>query len=411
MTEDARSYRAEPEPRFADRLERDLLRRFAAGAQHHVATDPDPVVELPPAVDLVSLEETSAETTVDFTHARHDGSGRRRALVAAGAVAAAVLLIAATALLQRDDSAQREPAGPGPTSTIPTPGTTGERPPDTEPGDASTEGPLLPAGAPSTPYTGELVASAGQVNAPGAIHSYRVYADGRLISSTGSAGENGYGYVEQRLTPEGVERVRSVFLSSGLFDNAPRPWGEPCDPLGIDTVPQVCVRGDDGQLRIAWGSKREVARLLSYLMTLDLSLPENEWADPHVRPYVASRIRTCLGTYVDIPNQVVLVPHDLSILMAAFPQRVVDVLRGNKTGSGDDPPFEDLTCFDVTLDEARTLVDEFLSPSGRGSHEYWGIVVSNPKFNAVKPDATPGIVAFFNFQELLPDGVPAAPVI
>ena len=58
-------------------------------------------------------------------------------------------------------------------------------------------------------------------------------------------------------------------------------------------------------------------------MTLDSSLPELQWAAPRIRAYVASRIQVCLGTFLNVP-------------------------------------------------EARTLADEFLSPAGGGSHEYFG---------------------------------------
>ena len=46
--------------------------------------------------------------------------------------------------------------------------------------------------------------------------------------------------------------------------------------------------------------------------------------------------------------------------------------------------------FETTLDEARTLADVFLSPTGGGTHQYSGIVIRNPEFDAIQPDASKG---------------------
>ena len=71
-----------------------------------------------------------------------------------------------------------------------------------------------PEGAtPSTPGRGELVVRHWWGVARG---SY-VYADGRLIWYCDTATRRSTGYLEQRLTPEGVELVRSDVVSSGLF--------------------------------------------------------------------------------------------------------------------------------------------------------------------------------------------------
>jgi hypothetical protein len=59
----------------------------------------------------------------------------------------------------------------------------------------------------------------------------------------------------------------------------------------------------------------------------------------------------------------------------------------------------------MTLDEARTLEAEFLSPAGGGSHQYFGIVILiNRQFDAIEPDATAGNAVRITFQTLLPDG-------
>ena len=57
------------------------------------------------------------------------------------------------------------------------------------------------------------------------IHAgaWYLYADGRLIWIVDYPPSPDFSFVEQRLTPEGVERVRSEFLSTGLFDPPSRP--------------------------------------------------------------------------------------------------------------------------------------------------------------------------------------------
>jgi hypothetical protein len=193
--------------------------------------------------------------------------------------------------------------------------------------------------------------------------------------------------------------VRSTFLSSGLFNPDQLPGDVP-----YCTGP-ACVRGDDGRLLSAPESgpesATEAARLHTYLMTLDSSLPETEWAAPRIRTYVAPRIQVCLGTYLNLPDRAVPVPSDLSILLPAFPTRAAELLS-DREPSGPSGPAP---CFEVTLEDARTLADEFLSPAGRGSHEYSGIVIRNPQLDAIPPV---GIVAYINFQPLLPDGSPAS---
>jgi hypothetical protein len=253
---------------------------------------------------------------------------------------------------------------------------------------------LLPEGTPSTPHIGDLVASAA---GPG--RAYRLYADGRLISLSNQTA----GWVEQRLTPEGVERVRARFLASGLFDPAQPPSDAPC----TEDASKMCARGDDGRLLSARESASDAAQLISYLATLDSSLPTSEWADPLMRPYVASRIMVCLEQYVYVPGRAVRVPPDLPILLSLFPTRAAELLGRDPLRRTDIP--EDATCFEMTLDEARTLEAELLSPAGGGSHQYWGIVFAiNRTFDAIQPGGTEGNAARITFQALLPDGASGA---
>ena len=82
---------------------------------------------------------------------------------------------------------------------------------------------LPPVGAtPSAPESGELVIQYWlDTDGPKGAGEARawVYADGRLITLR-------RGFLEQRLTPEGVELLRSEIVSAGLehYQPAPGPW-------------------------------------------------------------------------------------------------------------------------------------------------------------------------------------------
>jgi hypothetical protein len=71
-----------------------------------------------------------------------------------------------------------------------------------------------PDGAtPSTPESGELVLSYWGLPGDGRELRAFLYADGRLIWD-----RDRRGFLDQRLTPEGVELLLSEFISTGLFD-------------------------------------------------------------------------------------------------------------------------------------------------------------------------------------------------
>ena len=103
---------------------------------------------------------------------------------------------------------------------------------------------LPPIGAtPSSPASGELeifywVDWAAEREADGRTRAW-VYADGRLISlggpdRPGSANPLSTGFLEQRLTPEGVELLRSEIAAAGDFGDPDElaPPGKPPCPLG-----------------------------------------------------------------------------------------------------------------------------------------------------------------------------------
>ena len=134
----------------------------------------------------------------------------------------------------------------------------------------------------------------------------------------------------------------------------------------------------------------EAVRLFDDLGMLDSTLPATEWADQQIKDYVPARIAVCLQVFVAKDGTAVQVPTDLSILLPLFPARAAELLDG-RDAMGRIPLIEEYggSCFDMTLDEARTLADEFLAPLDGGSHEYWGIVVEiNDQLDASQPPST-----------------------
>src|SRR5262249_13024984 len=151
---------------------------------------------------------------------------------------------------------------------------------------------------------------------------YRLYADGRLIQV--------WSFTEQRLTPEGVERVRTRFLSSGLFDSAPPLSDLAGCPGGVtasvrDGDHWLCVAVDNDPAR-ASTAPPEAVRLFDDLSTLDSTLPATDWVDPQVKAYVSARIATCFSMWVNGDPA----PLDLSVLSPRFPERAAAVLAAHE---------------------------------------------------------------------------------
>ena len=174
---------------------------------------------------------------------------------------------------------------------------------------------LPPAGAmPSTPEAGELV-----LHVWGPFRRAWVYADGRLIwYQLGGGGPPRTDYLEQRLTPEGVELLQSEAISTGLFDQD--------RALGVDhSVPCVTfieVRNGDRLVRVSYTDDRNTSCRLSLqpatqeqadaLMRLEelfadpaAWLPASVWENQGIRAYVPSRFEVCYGG---------ILPADLTVL-------------------------------------------------------------------------------------------------
>jgi len=167
---------------------------------------------------------------------------------------------------------------------------------------------LPPEGfASSTPETGQLVLSfGGRVRSIGLdFHRIWVFGDGRLIwkrnldalTDTGrrafGASEPTTAVIEQRLTREGIELMRSRVMAAGLHDI------EPADSITDRTTwhrPGVLWGGlvvhDGERLVDASWSDGELPELLADPASW---IPASAWVDRRVGAYVPSRYAVCLG--------------------------------------------------------------------------------------------------------------------
>jgi hypothetical protein len=245
------------------------------------------------------------------------------------------------------------PAVPGPTETG-----RAETGPSVAPDpDAQVLNGLPPEGAtPSMPESGELV-----VELNGRVW---VYADGRVISSVYDYTLEPYsGLVEQHLTPEGVEFLRSNVLSTGLFEYDLDLARE--DALGCCL--DIRVRDGDRLVSLRWGPRYALSdhqapiatpgqatalQSLYELLTRPASWPASVWADQQIRAYVPTSYSFC-SRWAD-PSRV----------LALLPEPARDLLGTAylKTDGSKHTP----DCARMTTEEARALAGILIAETAPG---------------------------------------------
>jgi hypothetical protein len=224
---------------------------------------------------------------------------------------------------------------------------------------------LAPEGAtPSAPESGELVVHWEGFSGRDIVR-VRVYADGRMIWDRRAHGvpvripeaanELNSGYLERRLTPEGVELVRSAVAelfarTRAVLETVPAVNGWPpavgrlalLVPSDYPTDASVQVPDGDRLVRLGWtgfggNAKRDAwvrehldgtlasAEQLSALRRVDALLtdpasvlPLSAWAVRDVRAYVPTHYAVCIDTSP---------PKDASQVLSLLPGRVADLLR------------------------------------------------------------------------------------
>lgn len=182
-----------------------------------------------------------------------------------------------------------------------------------------------------------------------------VYADGRLIFLREAAIPEGAnrlftGFLEQRLTPKGVELLRSEIVSTGLLGNDQGPRGTEPVPLGTD----IQVRDGDRLVRVDRASNLD--RLVARLTNPASWLPASAWKDRKIRAYVPSRFKVLYGA---LPQTM-----EPSRILALLPAPVEDMLRAKRTtrtqGSVGTPGQMHVVysySSDLTIEEARAAAE------------------------------------------------------
>ena len=291
--------------------------------------------------------------TLDGFYGRRDRK-RRNQRIAAGIVGIAVF-VAAVALVAGLSSFDRGE----------TPAVTGPSPSIEAPAERVGFIGLPPEGAvPSAPERGQLVLSLNGHTEGNPIGSLYLYADGRLIWQRNESvpeGANPFstGFLEQRLTPEGVELVRSAIVSTGLFEDDLHIASVGADGSGFNI--SVSVRTDDGMVGVQWTSLLELVdpfatvsteqeeafgELENLLADPESWLPTIAWEDREIRAYVPSTYSVCYGGAL---------PIEPTRILSLLPPPAEDLLNDNGfpgSASGGD-------CADVTTNEARALVAAF----------------------------------------------------
>ncbi len=276
---------------------------------------------------------------------------------------------------------------------------------------------------PSAPEAGELVLSlVGRSTTDERLTQVWVYADGRLIWARPGylpEGANDFttGLLEQRLTPAGVERLRSEVVSTGVFDHdlalssahviwgaivarvADRlvtvRWANP-DPYGSDP--------DDEDLTPATPyQERALERLDALLPYPGPRLPASAWEDKQIRAYVPSMFSVC---YEGLPAEVSDPQSDPSRVLSLLPATAREILgnkdrtrRENLRGWAGGPYYPSRQdCSSVTTEEARAVVSAFDAAGLEREGPQYGLAFS---FDVEGPVRETGSVTI---EPLLPDG-------
>lgn len=282
---------------------------------------------------------------------RRQRRASRNKKIGAFAVAAAIAVVAVVWIVSVGGAFDRTqtPAVPGGTETGPTVA------PDP---DAEGLNGLPPEGAtPSTPESGELVVEVSDQE-----DKVWVYADGRMISKVYLPTLEPYsGLVEQHLTPEGVEFLRSNVLSTGLFEHD-------LDLAKFADL-QCClfirVRDGDRLVWVRYGPRYALSdrqaptatpeqvtalRSLSALLTRPASWPASVWTDQQIRGYVPTSYSFCSRA-------------EPSRVLALLPQRARDLL-----GAGYLKTDGPVHCSRTTTEEVRALAGILIADPSATRH-------------------------------------------
>jgi hypothetical protein len=348
---------AEPSDPFSqillNRLRTDYL-RFDLDASGTVGDPPlDPVLIDQPYVDDEDLLEVDLGDVDRSTGRRPRG----RLLVAACLAVALVATIGVVAVL-RDGEDPSTRGGVTSDGRTPEPSA-----PEPSAPDAEVRRFALPPvrSVPSAPEHGEAVFALQACGGPSRIGGWSgrltLWEDGRLIRHT--SGEpvddpQGWGlgppaltgWLEQRLTPEGVELMRSAVASSGLpLESSPDQWCSSRDVYEGTLGEGTRTRFFDGVLP---------PDLLERLSHPASWLPPSAWEDRRARPFVPAGYLVAFSGHDPMGQW-----PDLASITAALPPEVRPLIRAMDWGQNHAGPTMWVwqAARAITLESAHALVD------------------------------------------------------
>ncbi len=257
---------------------------------------------------------------------------------------------------------------------------------------------LPPVGAtPSTPESGDLVVHYFGPN-PGHLGKSRVwvYADGRVIwlwDADHSKGANhvSTGFLEQRLTREGVELLRSEVVSKAVFGDDQLPSGGEALPRSVI----IDVRKGDRLVRVERTSNLQ--QLIGLLADPVSWLPARAWEDEEIRAYVPARYAISYGGR---PQSM-----EASRILTLLPASVQEVLRDRDRtrtegffGTGGVMHVVYGYSSEVTTEEARTLAETLDDAGFKRSGTAYALAYT------LDAPGTSGNVIDVTFEPMLPNG-------
>ena len=245
-----------------------------------------------------------------------------------------------------------------------------------------------------------------------------VYADGRMIwrregAVAAGANEVTSSFLEQRLTPEAVQRLVSEVLATGLFDrdrrlkSAHSPWGTVRARRGNALVTvgweDPMAVGSYGHWDATAATREQVRALLrvdALLADPASRLPASAWADPRIKAYVASRYAICSGR--QDPRLSGAPRIDSSRVLALLPPSLAHQVYATGWSDRNSGPV----CLVVSTEVARSVAAALEGAGlerrgrgeGRGGESSHHLVYS---FDAI--GRQPGRIAIF-FEPELPHG-------
>jgi hypothetical protein len=226
-------------------------------------------------------------------------------------------------------------------------------------------GPPPEGATPSTPERGELVLHFYGGTTSGPRTEMWAYADGRLIWRQESVnlpyGANRLftGYLEQRLTREGLELLRSEVISTGMFEESVSLKMAAIGPC----LNVIEVRDGDRLVRVSYsrdclgqGHPEATREQAGTLLRLDGRLagpaswlPASAWDEREIRAYVPSRYEVCIESQTTRS----IGPSRIATLLPAPERSVFGAIGWTR----DEQSAPDRYCSQPTLDEARALAE------------------------------------------------------